>query len=429
MNVLKFSRFGMQARARVTGSALGAAAALCVVFTAAPVGAEEDPFAPVPPAEFVQRNIDEPTETAEGKPAPGTAAERLSRQKTLPPSYTEKFDLSGLPDYKPEKKVKGKIRFWGNNYIDASGLAKAWAADFKKYHPDIDFELVLPTAAIATPSLYFGLADVSMTHEPTFYDSLAHLRILGYESTGFKAITGSYDVSGWMNNMVIAVHKDNPITKITMEELDGVFGSVRVGGWDGVTWHSEYARGPEKDIRTWGQLGGKGEWADKKITPYGYSTIYSTSIEFSRRVLQSSGKWNGDFRAYGNIRNPDGTQTIQYKQIIDALKADKYGIAFVRYQKNFPTKELKFLPIAWTSKGPYYDYTMETVFNRTYPLTGEMHLWSSVKPGTKMDPKVKEFTRYVLSRQGQQLVQDVDQKYLPLNAATVKEELEKLAKF
>src|SRR5258708_40304118 len=35
----------------------------------------------------------------------------------------DKFDLSGLPVYKPENKVSGVIRIWGNNYLADRGLA------------------------------------------------------------------------------------------------------------------------------------------------------------------------------------------------------------------------------------------------------------------------------------------------------------------
>ena len=111
-------------------------------------------------------------------------------------------------------------------------------------------------------------------------------------------LTGSYNYVGWQNNLVIIVNKDNPITRITMKQLDGVFGSVRDGGWVGSTWHPEFSRGPEGDIRKWGQLGLTGEWADKPIGVHGYSLRYATTIEFSNKVLQASDKWNGDLHAY-----------------------------------------------------------------------------------------------------------------------------------
>ena len=46
-------------------------------------------------------------------------------------------------------------------------------------------------------------------------------------------------------------------------------------------------------------------------------------------------------------------------------------------------------------------------------------------PGRPLDPKVREFMRYVLSREGQDAVQR-DAKYLPLPAHVVREQLRKL---
>ena len=63
--------------------------------------------------------------------------------------------------------------------------------------------------------------------------------------------------------------------------------------------------------------------------------------------------------------------------------------------------------------------------NRTYPLYNEQYFYVSVKPGTKMDPKVKELLRYVLSREGQEAVMK-DGKYLPLTADVARAQLKKL---
>ena len=98
-----------------------------------------------------------------------------------------------------------------------------------------------PSAAIAIPRLYFDLADIGINHEPSFYDSLGHQRLKGYEPIGVSVLTGSYNYVGWQNNLVIIVNKDNPITRITMKQLDGIFGSVRDGGWVGTNRRSRRA--------------------------------------------------------------------------------------------------------------------------------------------------------------------------------------------
>ena len=374
---------------------------------------------PVSPADFVLGA------TPDSAP-PGSAAERRLRMADRAMQrYSYRFDLSGLPNYQPKQAVSGIIRLWGNNYIGDSGLAGNWCAGFREFHSNADCELVLPTAAIAAPSLYFGLADVAMNHELTFYDYLSHVRILGFEPTGFSIVTGSYDVRGWQNSIVVIVHKDNPISRISMKELDGVFGSERAGGWVGARWEPAFARGPEDNIRTWGQLGLTGDWAQQAIKTYGYSLRYATALEFSNRVMSSSDKWNENLLAYGNYVAPDGTRTGQADRIVRHLETDLQGIGYVRWHPDYADR-VKVLQLARQPGGEYFDFTVENIQARRYPLWGDQSLWVSVAPGAKINPKAAEFIRYVLSREGQEQIM-ADGKYLPLPAEAVAGELDKLA--
>jgi phosphate transport system substrate-binding protein len=337
--------------------------------------------------------------------------------------YTEKFDLSELPAYVPERKVKGKLRIWGNNYIGDGMLADFWKEGFRKYHPEVEFDYVLPTHLVAVPGLYTGVADIGMSRKITFYEQLGFERLLGYEPLEITALTGSYNVSGWLNAITIFVHQDNPLAKLTMEQLDGIFGAQRDGGWIGTSWHPEFARGPEKNIRTWGQLGLTGEWADKPIDVYGYSLRYNMSYQFSDAVLKGGDKWNERVTTFANKSKPDGTIYLQANQMEDALKNDKYGIGYLGYNGDKPG--IKHLAIATDARGPYVPVSMKTVQNRTYPLFCELYWYVNQKPGEAMDPKVSEFLRYALSREGQNEVQR-DGKYLPLTAEVARAQLVKL---
>ena len=87
---------------------------------------------------------------------------------------------------------------------------------------------------------------------------------------------------------------------------------------------------------------------------------------------------------------------------------------------------MKVLDLAHDSAGPYYEFSVDNLQRREYPLWGDQSFWVSVKPGTHIDPRVAEFIRFVLSRNGQKLVMD-DGKYLPLPAEVVKVELDRLA--
>ena len=63
--------------------------------------------------------------------------------------------------------------------------------------------------------------------------------------------------------------------------------------------------------------------------------------------------------------------------------------------------------------------------NRTYPLGRSMYLYLNRAPGKPLDPKIAEFLRFILSRQGQESVakQNI---FLPLTTDAVAEQLKKL---
>ena len=339
------------------------------------------------------------------------------------PHYTQKFDLSGLPHYVPSQKLTGWVRLHGSNYLSDGSLGEYWLQAFAKFQPGIRFSLFLPTSAIAFAALYYDQADLVMGHKPSFYDLLGYERIKNYDPVEITAVTGSYDVAGWENSTVILVNNDSPLKGITMKQLDGIFGAARDGGWVGTNFCPDLARGPEGNIRTWGQLGLGGEWAGQRISPYGFNLRYNTSTDFADKVMSGGDKWNEDYHGLAHIVRPDGTRYIEADQITDALAKNKFAIAYNRYRGERPS--VRRLPVAATDGGPFIEHTIENVQNRTYPLFNEAYFYTSVKPGTEMNPLVKEFLKFVLSQEGQAEVQR-DGKYLPLTAEVVREQRKKL---
>ena len=337
--------------------------------------------------------------------------------------YTEKFDLSGMPHYQPTKLLTGWIRLHGNNYLADGQLGELWERGFQQFQPGVRFSNYLPTSAVAFAALYYNQADLVMGHRPGFYDLLAYERIMNNDPIEITAVTGSFDVGGWENSLTILVNEDNPLKCISMAQLDAVFGSERAGGWAGTNWRGDWARGPEQNIRTWGQLGLTGEWADKPITPYGFSLRYNTATDFADKVLKGSDKWNERIQAYGNFVRPDGSLYVEADQITDHLAKDKFGIAYNRFRGDKP--KVRRLAVAPGNTSDCVEHTLKNIQNRTYPLFTEEYFYVGVRPGNRMDPLVKEFLRYVLSQEGQaEIVRDG--KYLPLTAEVVREQLKKL---
>jgi len=335
--------------------------------------------------------------------------------------YSNKWDLSDLPSYQPKQKIKSTIRIWGSNYIADGNLGDYWKEAFRKFHPGAKFDYHLKTTVAAVPSLVFGVSDIGVGRKLTFHELLLFQRYTDRDPVEVTAATGSYDVPGWNPGFGIVVHKDNPLTQITMEQLDGIFGAERLGGWEGTSWHPEYARGPEKNIRAWGQLGLTGDWKEMPINVYGLNLRYHQATEISDRLLKSSDKWNERLRIYANFVTPDGKLG---RSLNDDLAKDRAGIAYIAAPTRNLPPSLKIIAVAEKAGGPYVPYTLETVHERSYPLFDEIYMYAD-RPAGKMDAKVAEFLRFVVSREGQAEVMR-DGKYLPLTAKVAREQLRKL---
>jgi phosphate transport system substrate-binding protein len=339
--------------------------------------------------------------------------------------YTKKWDLGDLPHYEPKRKLSGTLRFWGNNYLKDGKLAAYWKEGFEKFHPDLKVEYVLPTGAIAVMALACGVADVGMNNKATLTDLLTFEQMFHYPVSEVMVATGSYDVYGWTPPHIIVVNKDNPLARISMKQLDGVFGGARYGGYAGSVWHTEppYTRGPEGNIRTWGQLGLSGEWADKPIHIGGQNLSAGATLTFNLRVLKGSAQFAEGYRTFTNYIMPGGKINSWSKQAQRAIAEDRYAMYYVSPLSLSP--DMKELAVQGEDGGPYVKRTLESVRDRSYPLVNEQRIYFNRKPGAPMDPKAEEFLRYVLSQEGQGEVQR-EGRYLPLTGEMVRAELKKL---
>lgn len=340
--------------------------------------------------------------------------------------YTNQWDLSGLPPYVPDVKVSGKLRIWGLNYIGDSGLSKVWAEGFRKFHPDATIEYNLPTALIAIPGLVCGVADLAASRPITFDERELFQRIFNCEPVEIKMVTGSYNVPGYATTMAVIVNKDNPISRLSLRQLDGIFGAERTGAYQGIAWHPELARSAAENIRAWGQLGLTGEWRDQPINLYSATLRFHYPPVFEQIVFKGGTKWNERLREYNNYLKADGTGWYSHgEQVPDEVSRDRYGIGLTWIAYLTPRSNAKAVALAAREGGPYAELTIENVQNRTYPLAYNEYWYFYRKPGAPIDPKVREFVRYVLSREGQEAVTRSG-KFLPLTAEVVREEMRKL---
>lgn len=343
------------------------------------------------------------------------------RSVDVKPSYPVdlfKASLAEIPEYQPGAKATGTIRVWGSDYV-GSRLAAYWEEDFRRYQPDVRLEHKLVNALTAIPAITLGVGDVAPNRAATWAERFLFERVHNYPPLEIAMATGA-----WTSSFAIFVHGDNPISQLTMDRLDGIFGAQRTGAFVGTQWHPELARGPEANIRTWGQLGLTGPWKDKPIRLHGSILNAFLNRHFERLVFHGGVKWNEDFHEYETCLTADGKKYYRQDQVSDAVARDPYAIGFA-YQEFGSRPGLKVLRIAARDSGPYVELTIQNLHDRTYPLSQNYYLYLDRKPGGPVDPKVKEFVRYILSREGQEAVARHG-KYLPLTAEAVRAELRKL---
>ena len=71
-----------------------------------------------------------------------------------------------------------------------------------------------------------------------------------------------------------------------------------------------------------------------------------------------------------------------------------------------------------SANGPFHAPTYENVALARYPLSRLIFFNTNKVPGKPFDPAIEEFLRFILSREGQQIVLD-HAIYIPLRAVQV----------
>jgi phosphate transport system substrate-binding protein len=328
--------------------------------------------------------------------------------------------LAGGPDlpaaYEPRQSVSGTIRIWGHGAYDRSqdfieALVVSWETGFNKHQPGVHFDNHLNGTAAAIGALYTGTGDLALMGREIWAPEVAAFKeVFDYPPTGVNVVTGSFNVRNRGYAIVIFVHKDNPLSKLTLAQLDAVYGIERRRGG--------------KPVHTWGDLGLSGEWRDRPINLYGLPIARGFAEYFEDTVFLGSHLWNPELREFADERGSKGGATDGGQLMLNAMAKDRYAIGYAGLVYHNP--DVKPLALAEEGRGPFVEPTEQSVVNHTYPLTRMITMFLNRAPGKPVDPKIKEFLRYVLSREGQEAVIREGHGYLPMLAPFATKELKKV---
>jgi len=139
--------------------------------------------------------------------------------------------------------------------------------------------------------------------------------------------------------------------------------------------------------------------------------------------MKDSPRWNPELKDYDNGHTAAGEVINAGTYILDAVAHDPDGIGFANVL--FENPGVRKIALAEKAGAPMVEPTQENAWRRAWPLTRYSTAFVNRVPGQPVDPKVAEFLRYILSRDGMDAVVR-DKAFLPLNADAIRTELAKL---
>lgn len=310
--------------------------------------------------------------------------------------------FSGVPTYQPVGSLSGHLRSVGADTMEI--LVKYWIEDFKKIYPNTSFDMEAKASGTAGPALTNSTADLGpVAREMLPNEEKEFVNKFGYKPFPVRVAGGSYRTPGKTHAIAFFVNEKNPIRELSFEQIEAMYSTTHKLG--------------DKDATRWGDLGVKGDYADKPIHLWGL--IRPNGIAY---FLQMSILGGGDYKKGITERTTVGSLAA-LDAIVQGVAKDPYAIGYAGFGNETPG--VKTVALAKTSGGSFYKGTFEEVLNQQYPLSRVIYIYVNRAPGQALDPKIREFLKFVLSRQGQD---DVVREgiFLPLPTAMVREELEKL---
>ena len=290
-----------------------------------------------------------------------------------------------LPTYEKASGVSGNLSSVGSDTL--ANMMTLWAEEFKQMYPNVNIQIQAAGSSTAPPALTEGTSQFGpMSRKMKPNEEEAFEKHYGYKPTAVRVA---------IDALAVFVHKDNPIKGLTAEQVDGIFSSThKCGG---------------ADIQRWGDLGLSGDWSAKDVQLYGRNSVSGTYGYFKEKAL-----CKGDFKA--NVNEQPGSASV-VQSVSQSLNAVGYsGIGY-------KTAGVKAVAIA--KKGnEFIEATAENAANGTYPLSRYLYVYVNKQPNKDLAPMEKEFIRYVLSKQGQQVVEK--DGYVTLPKSVVAKDLEQL---
>jgi phosphate transport system substrate-binding protein len=291
-----------------------------------------------------------------------------------------------LSTYKPVSGVSGNLSSIGSDTMN--NLMTLWSEGFGKFYPNVKLQIEGKGSSTAPPALISGTAQLGPMSRPMKGTEIdAFEKKFGYKPTGLRS---SVDA------LAVFVNKDNPIKCLTFPQIDAIFSKSRRLGY-------------KEDIKTWGQLGLTGDWANRPISLFGRNSASGTYGFFKEHAMK-----NGDYK--DEVKEQPGSASV-----VQGVTVDRYAMGYSGI--GYSTAGVRPVPVAEKVGGACVEATAENSYAGKYPLARFLFVYVNRAPGKTLDPLMREFVKFMFTRDGQESV--MKDGYFPVPNSIAKEELSK----
>ena len=288
---------------------------------------------------------------------------------------------SSLERYIPTAQVNGGFRVQGSDTMHA--LMRRLVSDFQARQPKVSIDLrsggsskaiieflepPQPGRIVVKEERAKQALLVSSSRELTDSEVKQFSAQRGYEPLTIPIAVDA---------VALYVHKDNPLSGLTLGQVDAIFSTDR-------------RRGHTQDVVFWGDLALVNGWTTAPIQLHGRDRKSGTRAFFQEHVLGG-----GEFKA--TVQEAPGAASV-----ILALSRDQLGIGYSGI--GLQTSNVRIVPLADIEGMPLITPSPTTVADQTYPLRRLLYLYFDKELGRPLPPAVQEFLEYVKSREGQESV-------------------------
>ncbi len=302
----------------------------------------------------------------------------------FPASAQESHVDEAIPSYEPVAGVSGNLNSIGSDTLN--NLMTLWAEGFKKDYPNVNIQIEGKGSSTAPPALIEGTAQIGPMSRPMKAEEIdAFEKKHGYKPT---------EVNVAVDALAVFAHKDNPIKGLSMKQVDSLFSSTRTMGGD--------------EITEWGQLGLE-DWKGRAVSLFGRNSASGTYGFFQENALAK-----GDFKT--TVKEQPGSSAV-----VQGVGGDIYALGYSGI--GYKTSGVRALPLS-ADDGELFEATYGNALSGDYPLARFLIVYVNKKPGEPLDKLTLEFLKYVLSQEGQKIVEK--DGYFPMPAELAAETISSL---